>query len=187
MTSTDKQAERQPVISVTVQHATEDDREKMGIALRQLLHEDPTFDVSSEPNTGQTVIRGMGELHLEIILDRLNREFNIRPSTVGRPQIVYHNASREVGHETETVLLEPLMALEVFLFGDDLASLVTADLSSRRGRIDAVEHRGSNRIIKAVVPLAEMLGYAAHLRRETDGRASYSMQFARYDEVSPGK
>jgi translation elongation factor EF-G len=187
MTNTDKQAERQPIISVTVRHAMEDDREKMGIALRQLLQEDPTFDVSSEPNTGQTVIRGMGELHLEIILDRLKREFNVHPSIVGKPQILYHNTSREVGHETKTVLLEPLMTLEVFLLGDDLASLVTADLNSRRGRIDAVEHRGSNRVIKAVVPLAEMLGYATHLRRETHGRASYSMQFARYDEVSSGK
>jgi len=187
MTSTDKQAESQPIISVTVQHATEDDREQMGISLRQLSQEDPTFDVSSEPNTGQTVIRGMGELHLEIILDRLKREFNVHPSSVGKPQIVYLNASREVGHKTKTVLLEPLITVEVFLRGDDLVSLVTADLSSRRGRIDAVEHRGNNRVIKAVVPLAEMLGYATHLRRETHGRASYSMQFDRYDEVSFGK
>ena len=184
MSATDKQVERQPVISVTVHHGAEDDREKLDIALRQLSQEDPTFDASWGTNTGQTVIRGMSEIHLEIILERLRREFNLHPSVVGKPQIVYRSTLRQVGREAKTVVMEPLMAVEVFLLEDDLVSVVTADLSSRRGRIDAVEQHGSNRVIKAVVPLAEMLGYASHLRCEARARASYSMQFAGYQEVS---
>lgn len=159
----------------------------MAIALRQLSQEDPTLEVSSEVTTGQTVIRGMGELHLELILDRLQRQFNVRLTIVGKPQVLYRTALKEVGRETKTVRLEPVMTLEIFLLGDHLASVIAEDLLARRGRIEAIREHGNDRIIQATVPLAEILGYASQLRHATKGRSSYEMRFARYEEIPSGK
>jgi elongation factor G len=273
-----------PVISVAVEPKTKADQEKMGLALNKLAQEDPTFKVHTDPDSGQTIISGMGELHLEIIVDRMMREYKVE-ANVGKPQVAYREtirkhseaegkyirqtggrgqyghvrikldpqepgkgyeflneivggvvpkeyikpvdqgiqealeggvmagypvvdvkvtlydgsyhdvdsnemafkiagsmAFKEAARKASPVLLEPVMAVEV-VTPEDFAGTIMGDLSSRRGRIEGMEHRAGSQVIKAIVPLAEMFGYATHMRSSTQGRAEYSMHFARYEEV----
>jgi elongation factor G len=274
----------EPVISVAVEPKTKGDQEKMGMALSKLAQEDPTFKVHTDPESGQTIISGMGELHLEIIVDRMMREHKVE-ANVGKPQVAYRETVRKpaeaegkfirqtggrgqyghvkiriepnepgkgfefineiVGgvvpkeyikpvqqgiveameggvlagypvvdvkaalydgsyHEVDSsemafkiagsmafkeaarrgtpVLLEPVMSVEV-VAPEDFAGTVMGDLSSRRGRIEGMEHRAGSQVIKAIVPLAEMFGYVNDLRSSTQGRANYTMHFARYEEA----
>ncbi len=277
-----------PVISVAVEPKTKADQEKMGMALAKLAQEDPTFKVHTDPDSGQTIISGMGELHLEIIVDRMMREYKVE-ANVGKPQVAYREtirkhaeaegkyirqtggrgqyghakiyldpqpagagyefvndivggsvpkefikpidqgikealeggilagypmvdvkatlfdgsyhdvdsnemafkiagsmAFKEAARKASPVLLEPVMAVEV-VTPEDYAGSIMGDLSSRRGRIEGMEHRAGSQVIKAIVPLAEMFGYATHMRSSTQGRAEYSMHFARYEEVPRGE
>jgi elongation factor G len=273
-----------PVIDVAVEPKTKGDQEKMGMALAKLAQEDPTFKVHTDPDSGQTIISGMGELHLEIIIDRMMREFSVE-ANVGKPQVAYREtirkpseaegkyirqtggrgqyghakirlepqepgkgyefvndivggsvpkeyikpidqgikeameggvlagyemvdikailydgsyhevdssemafkiagsmAFKEAARKASPVLLEPVMSVEVVV-PEDFAGAIMGDLSSRRGRIEGMEHRAGSQVIKAIVPLAEMFGYATHMRSSTQGRATYSMHFARYEEA----
>jgi len=273
-----------PVISVAVEPKTKADQEKMGMALSKLAQEDPTFKVHTDPDSGQTIISGMGELHLEIIIDRMMREYKVE-ANVGKPQVAYREtirkkaeaegkyirqtggrgqyghakiriepnqpgkgyefineivggsvpkefikpidqgiqealeggvlagypmvdvkvelydgsyhevdsnemafkiagsmAFKEAARKASPVLLEPVMSVEV-VTPEDYAGVIMGDLSSRRGRIEGMEHRAGSQVIHAIVPLAEMFGYATHMRSSTQGRAEYSMHFARYEEV----
>jgi elongation factor G len=274
-----------PVISVAIEPKTKADQEKLSTALQRLSEEDPTFRVRTDEETGQTLISGMGELHLEIIVDRLLREFRV-DANVGRPQVAYRETiSRPADHvegrfvrqtggrgqyghvyidveptepgfgyefvdrivggavpkeyipsvdmgiqeamESGTLagfpvvdvrvslvdgsyhdvdssemafkvagsmalkhalergkpkLLEPVMAVEV-VTPDEYLGDVMGDLSARRGRVEGLERRGNAQAIRAHVPLASMFGYATDLRSTTQGRATFTMQFDRYDEV----
>jgi elongation factor G len=275
-----------PVISVAVEPKTKADQEKMGIALGRLAEEDPTFRVHTDEETGQTIIQGMGELHLEIIVDRMKREFKVE-ANVGKPQVAYRETIRKsvemegkyikqtggrgqyghvwirveplppgggyvfenkiVGgvvpreyiqpvnkgieeamtsgvlagypvvdvkvelfdgsyHEVDSselafkiagsmafkdacrkanpVLLEPIMKVEV-VTPEEYMGDVVGDLNRRRGKVNAMNQRGTARVIDALVPLGEMFGYATELRSITQGRASYTMQFEHYEEVPP--
>jgi elongation factor G len=277
----------EPVVHLSIEPKTKADQEKLSVALQRLGEEDPTFQVHTEEETGQTVISGMGELHLEVIVDRLKREFNVAAG-VGRPQVAYRETVRgearkvegkfirqtggagqygvvyidlepapgegfdfvnqikggavpsefipavekgveealESGvragypmvdvrttlvdgkyHDTDSsevafkiagslalkeaakrarpVLLEPIMAVEV-VTPEEFIGTVIGDLSSRRGRVEGQEPRGNAVVVRASVPLAEMFGYATDLRSSTQGRATYTMQFDRYDEVPSG-
>ncbi|HKV45606.1 MAG TPA: elongation factor G [bacterium] len=274
----------EPVISVAVEPKTRADEEKLGASLVKLAEEDPTFKVRFDNETAQTIISGMGELHLEIITDRLLREFKVG-ANVGRPQVAYRETIRkpaeaegryirqtggrgqyghvfleveplprgsgiefvnkitggaipkefispiEAGlreaaeggvlagypivdvratltdgsfHEVDSsemafkiagsmafkaavergrpVLLEPVMKVEV-VTPDQYMGDVIGDLNARRGRISTMEQRGNLRIVGAEVPLAEMFGYATALRSNTQGRATYTMEFSHYEEV----
>jgi elongation factor G len=274
----------EPVIHVAVEPKTKADQEKMGMALSKLAQEDPTFKVHTDPDSGQTIISGMGELHLEIIVDRMMREYKVE-ANVGKPQVAYREtvrkhaeaegkyirqtggrgqyghakikldpqppglgyefvndivggsvpkefikpidqgiqealeggvlagypvvdvkvtlydgsyhdvdsnemafkiagsmAFKEAARKASPVLLEPVMAVEV-VTPEDYAGAIMGDLSSRRGRIEGMEHRAGSQVIKANVPLSEMFGYATHMRSSTQGRANYSMHFARYEEA----
>jgi elongation factor G len=276
-----------PVVHVSIEPKTKADQEKLGVALARLAEEDPTFQVRSDEETGQTVISGMGELHLEVIVDRLRREFNVEAS-VGRPQVAYRetvrtDASKVEGkfirqtggagqygvvyidlepapgegfdfvnrikggsvptefipavekgieealesgvkagypmvdvratlvdgkyHDTDSsevafkvagslalkeaakrakpVLLEPVMAVEVVVPQEFLGDVI-GDLSRRRGHVEGQEPRGNALVVNASVPLSEMFGYATDLRSNTQGRATYTMQFDRYTEVPDG-
>jgi elongation factor G len=273
-----------PVIAVAVEPKTKADQEKMGIALGKLAQEDPTFKVSTDPDSGQTIIEGMGELHLEILVDRMMREFNVQ-ANVGKPQVAYREtirkasqaegkyirqtggsgqyghvrirlepnepgkgyefindvvggvipkefikpvdqgikealeggvlagyemvdvkatlydgsyhdvdsnemafkiagsmAFKEAARKASPVLLEPVMSVEVVVPEEYMGTII-GDLSSRRGRIEALDHRAGSQVIKAMVPLAEMFGYATNMRSSTQGRATFSMHFAHYEEA----
>lgn len=275
-----------PVISVAVEPKTKADQEKMSIALNKLAEEDPTFRVHTDEETGQTIISGMGELHLEIIVDRMKREFKVE-ANVGKPQVAYRETIRRMveqegkyikqtggrgqyGHvwlrvgplepgqgfkfenkivggvvpkeyipavqkgveeamqsgvlagypvvdvqvtiydgsyhevdsseiafkiaaslafkeacrKAEPVLLEPIAKVEV-VTPEDYMGDVVGDLNRRRGKVNAMSQRGNARVIEALVPMAEMFGYATDLRSLTQGRASYTMQFEHYEEVPP--
>ena len=272
----------EPVISLAIEPRTKADQEKLGMGLGKLMAEDPTFRVKTDEQTGQVVIAGMGELHLEIIVDRLKREFNVEAS-VGRPQVAYketltrkadgegryikqtggrgqyghakiHLIPRQPGegyefindivggsipkefikpidqgireamtngvlagypvddvavelydgsyHDVDSsemafkiagsmafkdaakrahpVLLEPVMRVEVVVPRDYMGD-VMGNLAGRRGHIQSQEDRGGTQIIQARVPLSEMFGYATDLRSRTQGRATYSMHFDRYE------
>jgi elongation factor G len=275
----------EPVISVAIEPKTKGDQDKLGAGLQRLTEEDPTFRVRTDDETGQTLISGMGELHLEIIVDRLMREFNV-DANVGRPQVAYRETVgkavekvegrfvRQTGgrgqyghavinlepaepgegyefidkvvggkipreyipsvdlgiqeamesgvlagypvvdvrvmlvdgsyHDVDSSemafkiagsmafknamqrakpkLLEPVMAVEVVTPEEYLGD-VMGDLNSRRGRVEGLEPRGNAQAIKAKVPLATMFGYATDLRSTTQGRATFTMQFDRYEEV----
>jgi len=275
----------EPVIQVAVEPKSKADQDKLGSGLARLAEEDPTFRVSTDEETGQTLIGGMGELHLEIIVDRLKREFSVE-ANVGRPQVAYRETAgrpvenirekfvrqtggsgqyadvvinltpREPGagyefsdkitggkvpkeyipavnagiteamdsgvlagypvvdvgielvdgsyHEVDSSerafkiagsmafkeamkrakpkLLEPVMAVEVTTPEDYLGD-VMGNLNSRRGRIESMAPLGNGQVIKAIVPLSEMFGYATDLRSMTQGRADFTMQFDRYEEV----
>ena len=273
----------EPVISVSIEPKTKVDQEKLGVALAKLMQEDPTFKVHTDPDTGQTLISGMGELHLEIITDRLVREFNVG-ANVGTPQVAYKEAitveaagegrfvrqtggrgqyghakirmrptseadfvfnntivggviprefikpieqgireAMETGplagfplsgvevdlydgsfHEVDSseiafkiagsmafqdaakkarpALLEPVMAVEVVTPEEYMGEII-GDLTSRRGRVQHMEPRGSVQVINARVPLSEMFGYATDVRSLSQGRASYTMQFAAYEQA----
>jgi len=274
----------EPVISVAVEPRTKSDQEKMGVALSKLAQEDPSFRVRTDEESGQTIISGMGELHLEIIVDRMKREFNVE-ANVGAPQVSYRETIRSkveqegrfvrqsggrgqfghvylrlepqepgagyefvnaiVGgvvpkeyipavdkgvqeamtsggiagfpvvdvkvtlydgsyHEVDSsemafkiaasicfkeaaakarpVLLEPIMKVEA-VTPEEYMGDVMGDLNSRRGMVQGMEDAPSGRIIRAEVPLGEMFGYATDLRSATQGRATYSMEFSKYQEV----
>ena len=274
----------EPVISVAIEPKTREDQEKLGDALQRLTEEDPTFRVRFDQETGQTVIAGMGELHLEVIVDRMKREHKVE-ATVGRPQVAYREtisrparaegrfvrqsggrgqfghcwleiAPREPGQgyvfEDRTVggsipreyitpirhgvemalqsgvkagfpvvdvavsvvdgsfhpvdssemafqtagsmgmraameaggpiLLEPVMKLEV-VTPEDYFGDVLGDINSRRGQVQGMDQRGNTRVLSAMVPLAETFGYATDLRSNTQGRATYSMEFDHYAQV----
>jgi elongation factor G len=273
-----------PVIAVAIEPKTKADEEKLGLSLARLALEDPTFKVNVDPETNQTLIHGMGELHLEIIVDRLLREFKVE-ANVGKPQVAYRETVRqkaeaqgrfvrqtggrgqygdvwfevepgapgsgvvfenklkgpsvprefvpaiekgvketaETGvlagypvvdvkvsltdgsyHEVDSsemafkiaasmafkeacrrakpVLLEPVMDVEV-VTPPEFQGAVVGDLNSRRGKIVALEARAGAQVVRALVPLGEMFGYATDVRSMTQGRATYTMQFARYEEV----
>jgi elongation factor G len=274
----------EPVIAVSIEPKTKADQEKLGTALARLAEEDPTFQVRSDEETGQTLISGMGELHLEVIVDRMLREFKV-DANVGRPQVAYREtvrqpvskiegrfvrqtggrgqyghavinlepapgegfdfvnkikggsipsefipaveqgveealesgvkagypmvdvrvtlidgsyhdvdssemafkvagsmALREAARRAKPVLLEPIMAVEV-VTPEEFMGDVIGDLNRRRGRIEGMEPRGNTQVVWAYVPLAQMFGYATDLRSQTQGRATYTMQFDRYAEV----
>ncbi len=276
----------EPVISVAVEPKTKIDQEKMGIALQKLAKEDPSFRVHTDEESSQTIISGMGELHLDIIVDRMRREFNVE-ANVGRPQVSYRETIREsvqqegkfvrqsggrgqYGHvylkiepaeqgegyefinkivggnvpkeyipavdkgiqealksgvlagypvvdvrvtlydgsyhdvdsnemafkiagsigfkegarKAKPVLLEPIMSVEI-VTPDDYMGDVNGDLNRRRGVLQGMDESPAGKIIKAEVPLAEMFGYATDLRSMSQGRATYSMEFAHYNEVPP--
>lgn len=274
----------EPVISVAVEPATKNDQDKMGIALQKLAEEDPTFKVRTDAETGQVIISGMGELHLQIIVDRMLDEFKV-DCKVGEPQVAYRETIRktqkaegkfirqtgghgqyghcwleispnetgagfvfenkivggvipkeyinpiEAGvkqamengvlagfpmvdvkatvydgsfHEVDSseaafkiagslafkaaaekakpVLLEPYVKVEVTVPEDYMGDVI-GDLNSRRGKIDGMEPRNNLQIIHGFVPLSEMFGYSTDLRSKTQGRGTYSMEVAYYDEV----
>jgi elongation factor G len=274
-----------PVIDIAIEPKTKAEQDKLGVALQKLAEEDPTFRVTTNQETGQTVIAGMGELHLEIIVDRLLREFKVE-ANVGKPQVAYRETAgktvlnvegkfvRQSGgrgqyghvyinlepqepgkgyefvnkivggvvpkeyiapvdkgiqealssgvvagfpvvdikvelvdgsyHEVDSseaafkiagsmaikdalrrsgpILLEPMMSVEVDT-PEDYMGDVMGNLSSRRGQIQGIDDRGGAKVIKALVPLSEMFGYATDLRSSTQGRASYTMQFSSYEQV----
>ena len=272
------------VISVAIEPKTKADQEKMGIALSRLADEDPTFKVRTDDESGQTIISGMGELHLEILVDRMKREHKVE-ANVGEPKVAfretirksaeaegkyikqtggsgnyghcklriepntagagyefvnaiksgsipkeyikpidqgvqgaielgilagyplvdikvtlydgsYHDvdsnemafkfagsiAFKEAARKAGPVLLEPVMAVEVTVPEEHMGTII-GDINSRRGRIEGMEHVGGSQLIKAIVPLKEMFGYVNDIRSSTQGRASYPMQFARYEEA----
>jgi elongation factor G len=277
------------VISVAIEPKTKADQDKLSNALLKLSEEDPTFRVHTDPDTAQTIISGMGELHLEIIVDRMLREFKV-DANIGRPQVAYRETIRRAAEKVEgkfvrqtggrgqyghvvinvypqeagqgfvfedkiiggsvpkeyigpteqgikeametgvlagypmvdvrvelidgsyhdvdsseiafkiagsmafkeavrraqPVLLEPIMDVEVVTPADYMGDVI-GDLSSRRGKIGGMTQRGDAQVIGASVPLSEMFGYATQLRSLTQGRAVYSMQFSRYEEVPKSK
>ena len=272
-----------PVIQLAIEPKTKADQEKLGVAIHKLATEDPTLHVSTDPETGQTILAGMGELHLEIIVDRMQREFNVG-ANVGKPQVAYRETIRqraeydythkkqtggsgqyarvklrvepdpnkdfefenkvtggnipkefipaiekgvvealeggilagyplnnikvvvfdgdyhdvdssemafkicgsicfkEAAAKAKPVLLEPVMRVEVTVPEEYMGS-VNGDLISRRGRLEGTEIAGGTHIIKAMVPLSEMFGYATELRSRTQGRGSFTMHFGQYEEV----
>jgi len=272
------------VISVAIEPKTKADQEKMGVALSKLADEDPTFKVKTDEDSGQTIISGMGELHLEILVDRMKREHKVE-ANVGEPKVAfretirkeseaegkyirqtggsgnyghckirlkpsepgkgyefindikggsipkefikpidqgirealdggilagypvvdvtvtlydgsYHDvdsnemaykiagsmAFKEAAKKASPVLLEPVMAVEVTV-PEEFVGTIIGDINSRRGRIESLEHAAGSQLVKAIVPLKEMFGYVNDIRSSTQGRASYSMQFARYEEA----
>jgi elongation factor G len=274
----------EPVIAVAIEPKTKADQEKMGMALAKLMQEDPTFKVHTDKETGQTIIRGMGELHLEIITDRMVREFNVG-ANIGKPQVAYREAitresqghgrfvrqsggrgqygdckirikPAEPGHDfvfdnqiyggvipkefikpieqgikealetgvlagypttgvhvelydgsyhdvdssemafkiagsmayqdaakkARPIIKEPIMEVEVVVPEEHMGDVI-GDLNSRRGHIKHMEPRTGLQVITARVPLSEMFGYSTNLRSMTQGRGTYTMQFAVYDEV----
>ena len=274
----------EPVIAVAIEPRTKADQEKLSESLQRLAEEDPTFQVESDDETGQTLIHGMGELHLEVLVDRMLREFSVE-ANVGKPQVAYRETIRkriekvngkfvrqtggrgQYGHavinlepapgegfdfvneikggripteyipsveqgieealasgvkagypmvdvrvelidgsyhdvdssemafkvagsmalqegarKASPVLLEPVMAVEVVTPEEFLGDVI-GDLSRRRGKVQGQEQRGNALAVQAFVPLGEMFGYATDLRSSTQGRASYTMQFERYEEV----
>jgi elongation factor G len=272
-----------PVIQLAIEPKTKADQEKLGVAINKLVSEDPTLRVNTDPETGQTILAGMGELHLEIIVERMKREFNVE-ANVGKPQVAYRETIRqraeydythkkqtggsgqyarvklrvepnpekdfefanavtggniprefipavqkgveealeggilagyplnnikvtvfdgdyhdvdssemafkicssicfkEAASKAKPVLLEPVMRVEVTVPEEYMGS-VNGDLISRRGRLEGTEVAGATHIIKSMVPLSEMFGYATELRSRTQGRGSFTMHFGQYEEV----
>ena len=274
----------EPVIAVAIEPKSKADEERLGIALNRLAEEDPTFRVRTDDETGQTIIAGMGELHLEILVDRMKREFNVQ-ANVGRPQVAYRETIRQkvesegkyikqtggrgqYGHcwitieplepakgfefvdaikggripreyipavqkgiqealesgvlagypvvdvkctlfdgsyhdvdssemafkiagsmafkegakRAKPVLLEPVMKFEV-ITSEDYMGTIIGDLNSRRAQVNENEQRGNARVIRGVVPLAEMFGYATTVRSLSQGRASFNLEPSHYAEV----
>ena len=278
----------EPVISVAIEPKTKADQDKLATAIQKLAEEDPTFRVHNDEETGQTIIEGMGELHLEVLVDRMRREFKVE-ANVGKPQVAYREtikktvekveylhkkqtggsgqfarviialapleltsdgalyefenkvtggripreyipsvdqgaqeamqygvlagyplvgvkvtlldgayhevdssemafkiagsmALKEAARRANPVILEPMMAVEVVTPEENMGDVI-GDLNSRRGHIQAMEERGANRVVRALVPLSEMFGYVGDLRSKSQGRASYTMQFESYAEV----
>jgi elongation factor G len=277
----------EPVIQVAIEPRTKADQEKLGTAIQKLAEEDPTFQVQQDDETGQTIIAGMGELHLEVLVNRMKSDFKVE-ANIGKPQVAYREtirravekytyvhkkqtggsgqfakvvisleplettdgalyefenkvtggripreyipsvdsgaqdamqygvlagyplvglkltltdgayhevdssemafrvagsmALKEAARKADPALLEPMMAVEVTTPEEYMGDVI-GDLNSRRGQIQAMEERAGARIVKALVPLSEMFGYVGDLRSRTQGRANYSMHFARYSEV----
>lgn len=276
----------EPVISATIEPRSKTDHDRLSQAMHKFMLEDPTFKMGQDPMTGQMLVYGMGELHLEIIMDRLEREYGVR-ARLGKPQVAYKEtilkpsqgegryikqtggrgqyghckiiieplprgtgfefidkskggvipkefipavqsgireametgvlagfpvvdvlavlidgsfhevdstamafkiagsmAFKEAAAKADPVILEPLMRLEV-ICPDDYLGAVVGDLNSRRGKIEGMEMKASSRVIKALVPLAEMFGYATVLRTLTQGRGVFSMEFFKYEQTPP--
>ncbi|HCN56824.1 MAG TPA: elongation factor G [Exiguobacterium sp.] len=274
----------EPVISVAIEPKTKADQDKMGQALAKLAEEDPTFRTETNPETGQTIISGMGELHLDIIVDRMRREFKVE-ANVGAPQVAYRETIRQsakidskfarqsggrgqYGHvvvefepneegagfefnnkivggvvpreyipavehgieealqngilagypvvdvkaalvfgsyhdvdsnemafkiaasmavkqlkdKSGAVILEPMMKVEIVI-PDEYMGDIMGDVTSRRGRVEGMEARGNAQVVRSMIPLSEMFGYATGLRSRTQGRGTYSMHFDHYEEV----
>jgi elongation factor G len=274
----------EPVISIAIEPQSKADQDKMAMALAKLAEEDPTFRTHTDEETGQTIISGMGELHLDIIVDRLRREFKVE-AKVGKPQVAYKETFRksakvegkfirqtggrgQYGHvwiefeplpegsgfvfenkivggvvpkeyipavqagieeamqngvlagypmvdikatifdgsyhdvdssemafkiagslalkaakdKCDPVLLEPIMKVEVVVPEEYMGDIM-GDINSRRGRVEGMEARGNAQVIRGMVPLAEMFGYATTLRSKTQGRGTFTMQFDHYEEV----
>ena len=274
----------EPVIQISIEPKSKEDEQKMGLAMGRLAEEDQTFRIKTDEETGQTIISGMGELHLDIIVDRLKREFNVQ-ANVGRPQVAFREsikkkveqegkfirqsggrgqyghvwitvepqemnkgfefidnikqgripkefipavekgvrealdagvmagfpvvdvkvtlfdgsfhdvdsseiafkiagsmAIKTAGRKAQPALLEPVMSIEVVVPEEYMGDVI-GDLNSRRGRIEGMELRNTTQIIKSMVPLAQMFGYATELRSRTQGRGSFTMHFGRYQEV----
>ncbi|AEP84886.1 elongation factor G [Bacillus spizizenii TU-B-10] len=274
----------EPVIDVAIEPKSKADQDKMGIALAKLAEEDPTFRTQTNPETGQTIISGMGELHLDIIVDRMKREFKVE-ANVGAPQVAYRETFRtgakvegkfvrqsggrgQFGHvwiefepneegagfefenaivggvvpreyipavqagledalengvlagfplidikaklfdgsyhdvdsnemafkvaasmalknavsKCNPVLLEPIMKVEVVIPEEYMGDIM-GDITSRRGRVEGMEARGNAQVVRAMVPLAEMFGYATALRSNTQGRGTFTMFMDHYEEV----
>ncbi|ELS59250.1 elongation factor G [Bacillus inaquosorum KCTC 13429] len=274
----------EPVIDVAIEPKSKADQDKMGIALAKLAEEDPTFRTQTNPETGQTIISGMGELHLDIIVDRMKREFKVE-ANVGAPQVAYRETFRsgakvegkfvrqsggrgQFGHvwiefepneegagfefenaivggvvpreyipavqagledslengvlagfplidikaklfdgsyhdvdsnemafkiaasmalknavsKCNPVLLEPIMKVEVVIPEEYMGDIM-GDVTSRRGRVEGMEARGNAQVVRAMVPLAEMFGYATALRSNTQGRGTFTMHMDHYEEV----
>jgi elongation factor G len=275
-----------PVIAATIEPRSKVEHAKLAAALKKLVREDPTFKVAPDPQTGQTLVYGMGELHLEIMMDRLSREFGVQ-AHLGKPQVAYKEtllasargegryirqtggrgqyghckitvdtlergagfvfidgtkggviprefipsirdgvreameagvlagfplvdvkvtlvdgswhevdstplafkiaasmAFRDAAASAKPVLLEPLMQLEV-VSPDEYLGGIVGDINARRGKIEGLEMRGGSRVVKALVPMAEMFGYATVLRTLTQGRGVFSLEFLRYEVVPP--
>ncbi|MBU7596913.1 elongation factor G [Streptomyces sp. P38-E01] len=273
-----------PVIEVAIEPKTKGDQEKLGVAIQRLAEEDPSFQVKTDEETGQTIIAGMGELHLDVLVDRMKREFRVE-ANVGKPQVAYREtlrksvekhdythkkqtggsgqfakvqiaieplegdgyefvnkvtggripreyipsvdagcqdamefgvlagypltgvrvtlldgayhdvdssemafkiagsiAFKEAARKASPALLEPMMKVEVTTPEDYMGDVI-GDINSRRGQVQAMEDRGSAKLVTGLVPLSEMFGYVGDLRSKTSGRASYSMQFDSYAEV----
>ncbi len=274
-----------PVIEQAIEPKTKSDQEKLGMAIQRLAEEDPTFRVHTDEETGQTIIAGMGELHLEVLIDRMKREFKVE-ANIGKPQVSYRETLRrpvkkidythkkqsggsgqyakviidleplepgagyefvngvtggripkeyipsvdagvqeamqfgvlagfpvedikvtlqdgayhdvdsselafkiagsmvfkEAARRADPALLEPMMAVEVTT-PEDYLGIVIGDLNSRRGQMQAMNDRGGNKVVDALVPLSEMFGYVGDLRSKTSGQASYSMEFDSYAET----
>ena len=272
----------EPVIQLAIEPKSKVDQEKLGVAIQKLVQEDPTLRVNTDIETGQTILAGMGELHLEIIVDRMKREFGVE-ANVGKPQVAYRETIRKIAenettykkqtggkgqyakvalrvepmegefefvnevkggsipkefisaiekgvresleggilagyplsgiravvydgsyHEVDSnemafkicasmcakeafrkakaVLLEPVMKVEVVV-PEEYTGPVNGDLISRRGRIEGTEIRGTTYLIKSMVPLSTMFGYATDIRSKTQGRGSFTMHFGQYEEV----
>jgi translation elongation factor EF-G len=168
-----------PLLSLTLTPRTTDDRERLAYGLRTLIAEDPTLHVTTDPVTGTSALGGVGELHLEIALDRLKREFGASAS-VSTPQIVY----KESRFAQMAVLLEPIMRVEVITPRVFLDAVI-ADLGQRRGRVTAIHERDGMQIVHSNVPLARLFGYGASLRDCARGRASFTMTLRGYEPVDP--
>src|SRR5207253_2168099 len=179
----------EPVISQAVEPKTKVDQEKMGVALGRLAQEDPSFRVHTDEESGQTIISGMGELHLEIIVDRMKREFGVEAS-VGKPQVAYRETFKkslesegkfikqsggrgQYGHVW--LKLDPQPHGKGFEFVDAI--------KGGRGVIQGMDDLPGGKAIKAEVPLGEMFGYSTTLRSLTQGRATYTMEFKHYAEA----
>src|SRR5206468_801792 len=204
----------EPVISVAIEPKTKADQDKLSIALQKLSEEDPTFRVHSDAETAQTIISGMGELHLEVLVERMKREFKV-DANVGRPQVAYREtvrkrveyvegsyhdvdssemafkiagsmAVKEAARQAHPILLEPIMDVEVVTPADYMGDVI-GDLSARRGKIGGMTQRADAHVVAASVPLSEMFGYSTTLRSMSQGRAIYSMQFSHYQEVPKAK
>src|SRR5439155_757161 len=148
----------EPVISVAIEPKTKADQDKLSIALQKLSEEDPTFRVHSDAETAQTIISGMGELHLEVLVERMRREFKVAGSM----------AVKEAARKAHPVLLEPIMDVEVVTPSDYMGDVI-GDLSSRRGKIGGMTQRADAQVVAASVPLSEMFGYSTTLRSMSQG------------------
>ncbi|NCW90888.1 MAG: elongation factor G, partial [Acidimicrobiia bacterium] len=181
-----------PVIHVAIEPKTKNDQDKLGKALKSLSDEDPTFRVRTDHETGQTVISGMGELHLEILLagyptvdvkvSLVDGQYHDVDSNEMAFKIAGQMAFKKAAAMARPVLLEPIMAVEVVTPENHMGDVI-GDLSSRRGRIEGMEANGNFQNVRAQVPLSEMFGYSTDLRSRTQGRATYTMQFHSYQQV----
>src|SRR5947208_2220347 len=156
-----------PLVEIAVEPKTKADQEKMGVALHRLAQEDPSFRVSSDQESGETIIKGMGELHLEILVDRMKREFKVE-ANVGAPQVAYRES---LAKPVELVYTHKKQSGGSGQFGEVKVALEPGE-------------RGAGiQVVEAMVPLANMFGYVNELRSFSQGRAQYTMQFSHYDEV----
>src|SRR5207237_899087 len=177
-----------PVIELAIEPKSKADQEKLGQALGRLVQEDPTFRVATDQETGQTVIKGMGELHLEIKVDILKRTYKV-DANVGAPQVAYREtlgrrSEIDYTHKKQSGGSGQFARIKlVFEPGQPGSGHGIGDLNSRRGQILGMEARGNAQVINAMVPLANMFGYVNTLRSMTQGRAAYTMTFDHYAPV----